>query len=257
MISASRPDGGRTPQQGEQVGVGRPALRGAQVGRAQGRCEAPAETGGRFLPLATLLTGGRRAGEQRRRPRRLEHPGADRTDVRQRLGASFDPVLGDEGRGEVGPGERRHDRVDARVQGRRLERDRAAVARAGEPDHRVGPVPFDLGPSSQRVDHRDRVATLVRGVVQVHEAAGRTEPAGGVDEHRVAVAGQRSGGRQAVGLRAAESVGQHDRRAGHAGVGRQQGGVERDGLPGLRGARDAQDRLDDAFVGRLRRRGDE
>ena len=142
-------------------------------------------------------------------------------------GAPRHLVLRDERAGQVGVGEGRHDRVDPRVQRRGLERDGARRSWRRR-SRRTGSVPTrsTSGRAAGASTIATRVPPLVRGVVQVHQPARGAEPAGGVDEHRVAVAGQRAGGRQAVGLGAAEPVGQDDRRRGPRRVGGQQGRVE-------------------------------
>ena len=200
-------------------------LGGLDVGATDLRREPTAQVA--VLDSATALTG----AEEQGRPPFLEGARcADRTDVGGRALRAGDRVLRHEGLGEAVPGERRDDRVHPVVQAGGQDGGGSPVRGAGEADHRIGAGLGHLGSFDGEVDQAPGVGTLVRRVVEVDAAAGLPESPGGVGDHGVAVAGQRASDVGAVGLAAAEAVGQHDRRSCGTRVGGQDRGVQRDGL---------------------------
>ncbi len=140
-----------------------------------------------------------------------------------------DGVLGDEGLVEAVPGVRGDDRVHPAVEAGGEEGGRAAVGRAGEADHRIvagRPRLGHLGSFGGEVDELAGVGALVARIVEMDQPAGPAEAASGVGDDGVAGPGQGPADLGAVGLAAAEAVGQHDRRLGHPRRGRQQGDVQ-------------------------------
>ena len=124
---------------------------------------------------------------------RLKTPGvgSGRTAGRRPRRHAVHRVLGEERLAQVVPGVGGDDGVDPRVRAGEHERQGAAVGLAGHADDRVaGGVLRDLRPAGEVVDHPARVRHLVVRGVEVHEAAGGAEAAGGVREDDVPVVGE-------------------------------------------------------------------
>ena len=153
---------------------------------------------------------------------RAEHAGQQRgRDAEADQGqvpAELHRVVLEEAGGELVPGDRRRDGVDARIAGGGDELDAAAVAGAVHAEHGVarGLEP-GLGLLGDEVDQRLRVARLELGVVDHHRAARAAEAAGVPGEHVVAGVGVVLG--RAGGAGASPAVSDHQRRRRAAGLG--------------------------------------
>ena len=214
--------GGRAGVEGADLGV-EPAAGGARRSFSRGG-------GGGGVGRWSVLEAGQAGGEEQRGPPALEDAGVgDGVEGGRRGGGVGAPRgsgggsgggLREEALGQVVPGDRGDDGVDTVVVAGGEQGDRAAVRAAGDAHDRVAlGVEADVVAGRQQVEQPRHVGHLVVRRVEVDQAAGATEAAGGVGQHDVPLGGDLAGLVGQVGLAAAEAVGEHDRRASTVAVG--------------------------------------
>ncbi len=202
-----------------------------EIALAQGWVESTAELSATLRLLISRIRPCSGVREQQGRPTLLEHSlSAGGGDVSGRDGCADHLILREKRLSQTVPREGGHDRIDSRIESGGKERERPAVRRPGEADHRIVAVLGDLGTAGGEIYQLAGIGSFVGGIVEVNQAAGVPEASGGVDDHRVAGQRERPGGRLAVTFGTTEPVRQHDGRAWSRWISGENRRVERNRL---------------------------